>query len=160
VLLAALPPLHQLLIGPDLQKSRLLYLPLVGFALILATAVEPLDGRARWIVPAAVLLLHFAALQHNLDGWRRAGELAKQTCAAAARCLMPGTTKLDVWNMPGSLDGVYFLDLGLPECIQMQTQSSAPAVNFHTGDPDTAPGDTEQLLWDKMNSELRCERVR
>ncbi len=50
VVLAALPPLHQLLIGVDLQKSRLLYLPLAGFSLMLATAVEPLGPRSRWIV--------------------------------------------------------------------------------------------------------------
>ena len=29
-ILSAIPPLHQLLIGQDLQKSRLLYLPSVG----------------------------------------------------------------------------------------------------------------------------------
>ena len=158
VLLAALPPLHQLLIGPDLQKSRLLYLPLVGFSLLLATAVGPLEQRARWIVPAAILLFQFAALQHNLDAWRRTGKIAKQSCIAAASCLRTGTTKFDVWNMPGSLDGVYFLDLGLPECIQMQTHSSPPAVEFHSGDPDPSQAATDRLVWDNIGSELRCER--
>jgi hypothetical protein len=157
VLIAALPPLHQLLIGPDLQKSRLLYLPLVGFSLLLATAIEPLEQRARWIVPAAILLFQFAALQHNLDAWRRTGEIAKQSCIAAARCIRPGTSKLEVWNMPGSLDGVYFLDLGLSECIQMQTQSSAPVVELHSGDPKDAQQVEGQLTWDKLNSQLRCE---
>jgi hypothetical protein len=158
VLLASLPPLHQLLIGPDLQKSRLLYLPLVGFSLLLATAVEPLEQRARWAVPAVILLFQFTALQHNLDAWRRTGEIAKQSCTAAARCLMPGAGQVDVWNMPGSLDGVYFLDLGLPECIQMQTHSSAPAVTFRSGDPNTAQQNTGQMMWDKMNLELSCAR--
>ncbi len=38
----------------------------IGFALMLATAVDALSGRARWLVPSAlILLLHFAALQHN-----------------------------------------------------------------------------------------------
>jgi hypothetical protein len=153
VFLAALPPLHQLLIGPDLQKSRLLYLPLVGFSLLLATAVEPLEPRARWIVPAAILLFQFTALQHNLDAWRRTGEVAKQSCIAAASCLRPGATKVDVWNMPGSLDGVYFLDLGLKECIHMQTPSVAPEVEFHSGDPTAAQ---DQLIWDETSLGLTC----
>jgi hypothetical protein len=158
VLLASLPPLHQLLIGSDLQKSRLLYLPLVGFSLMLASAVEPLEQRARWAVPAAILLFQFAALQHNLDAWRRTGEVAKESCATAARCLLPGATRLDVWNMPGSLDGVYFLDLGLPECVQMQTHSSAPAVEFHSGDPNTVQQDEGKMIWNKMSLELSCAR--
>src|SRR5579871_812738 len=158
VLIAALPPLHQLLIGPDLQKSRLLYLPLVGFSLLLATATEPLGQRSRWIIPAMILLFQFAALQHNLEAWRRTGEIAKQSCIAAARCVKPGTAKLDVWNMPGSLDGVYFLDLGLPECIQMQTHQSPPVVKFHSGDPDANQQNTGQLTWDKVNPGLACAR--
>jgi hypothetical protein len=38
VLVSVLPPLHLLLIGPDLGKSRLLYLPSVGFCLMLSLA--------------------------------------------------------------------------------------------------------------------------
>jgi hypothetical protein len=160
IILAALPPLHQLLIGVDLQKSRLLYLPLAGFSLLLATAVEPLGPRSRWIVPATILLFHFAALQHNLTLWQRAGEVAKRACTAAVQCALPKATKLSVWNMPGSLDGVYLLDLGFNECVKMQTPSSIPIAEFHNGDPAIAQEDTAQLVWDQINSGLSCERER
>jgi hypothetical protein len=40
LLLLAVPPLQQLLIGPDLQKARILYLPSVAFCLLLTTAAE------------------------------------------------------------------------------------------------------------------------
>jgi hypothetical protein len=158
VILAALPPLHQLLIGADLQKSRLLYLPLVGFSLMLAIAVEPLGQRSRWMVLATILLFHFAALQHNLTVWRRTGEIAKRTCTAAVQCALPGAARPSVWNLPGSLDGVYFLGLGFNECVRMQTQSSVPEAEFHRGEPAPYQGDTALLLWDNTNSGLSCIR--
>ncbi len=156
--LAALPPIQQLLIGADLQKSRALYLALVGFALMLATAVDALEGRARWMVPAAILLFHFGALQHNLTAWKSTGEVAKQTCIATAQCAFPNASRLSVWNMPGSLDGVYFLGVGFDECVRMQAESSLPKAEFHSGDPATNHEDTALLLWDKMNLQLRCLR--
>jgi hypothetical protein len=158
VVLAALPPLHQLLIGADLQKSRLLYLPLAGFSLILATAAEPLGRRSSWIVPATILMFHFAALQHNLTIWQRTGEVAKRACTSAAKCALPKSEKLSVWNMPGTLDGVYLLDLGFNECVTMQTQTRVPKAEFQNGYPPLAQSDTALLLWDKMNSDLRCLR--
>ncbi len=158
VVLAALPPLHQLLIGADLQKSRLLYLPLAGFSLMLATAVEPLEQRSRWMVLAAILLFHFAALQHNLTVWQRTGEIAKRACTAVAECALPKTAKVSVWNVPGSLDGVYFLDLGFNECVKMQTQASVPQAEFHRGEPASYQGDRALLLWDNTNSGLSCIR--
>lgn len=158
VVVASLPPLHQLLIGADLQKSRLLYLPLVGFALMIATAVEPLGRRARWIAPSTILLFHFVALQHNLTAWQRTGEVARETCAAAAECVMPHAGKLEVWNMPGSLDGVYFLSGGFKECLKMQLGSGAPEIELHSGDPAPNQADTALFLWDKVNLRAHCER--
>jgi hypothetical protein len=159
--LAALPPIQQLLIGADLQKSRALYLSSVGFALMLATAMEPLGRGARWLVPSAILLFHFAALQHNLSAWKSTGDIAKRACIAAAQCALPHgarPARPSVWNMPGSLDGVYFLGVGFNECVRMQTQASVPEAEFHSGDPTLDQGNTALLLWDDMNSGLSCVR--
>jgi hypothetical protein len=156
--LAALPPIQQLLIGADLQKARALYLPSAGFALMLATGLEPLGKRARWIVPGAILLFHFAALQHNLTAWQRAAEIARRTCTAAARCATPTAKKLSAWNVPGSLDGVYFLGVGFQECVQMQAASRVPEVEIHGGEPHLNQEDNSTLVWNNSNSELSCVR--
>src|ERR1700694_5454783 len=52
ILVAVIPPLHLLLIGADLVNSRILYLPSVGFCILIALAVEGLSERARYMVPA------------------------------------------------------------------------------------------------------------
>jgi hypothetical protein len=147
VLLAALPPLEQLLIGSDLQKSRELYLPLVGFCLFFAGAVDRMTGRGRWIVPAVVLAFNFAALQHNVTIWQRVGATAERTCAAASRC--SNGSKLSVRDLPGSIDGVYFLGVGFPECIGLQTHSAPPSV-------EVVGSGASDLTWDNDSQALHC----
>jgi len=152
VLLASLPPLEQLLIGPDLEKSRALYLPLIGFCLLLAAAIDSLEGRARWFAPAAITLFHVAALQHNISIWRQAGELAHQTCLSASRCVEPAST-VRVRDLPGTVNGVYFLGAGFGECIGMQTGS--PPLDVQRAADPTAQVD---LFWDAAASALRCAK--
>ena len=54
-LLTALPALPQLLIGADLQKSRLLYLPSIGLALLVGGLVQSSSQGPRVRLAAAVL---------------------------------------------------------------------------------------------------------
>jgi hypothetical protein len=115
VVLAALPPLAQLLIGADLQKSRLVYLPSVGFALLLAAAAEPLSRRAQWTAMAAIALSYLLVLQHNLNAWEYASSRTQPACVAAAACDRP-----QVRGLPGSLRGVYFFANGFEECVRLQ----------------------------------------
>ncbi len=84
-LAATLPPLHQLLIDTDLQKSRMLYLPLVGFCLFLGVAVGSLQRqRTLWLVAFLLLAFHAAALRHNLAIWRSVADLADGVCEEIA----------------------------------------------------------------------------
>jgi hypothetical protein len=131
VLVSALPPLYQLLIGPDLQKSRLLYLPSIGFCLMLAVAVEALTGRLRWIVPGAILCASLVMLEHNLDAWQYASGKAQSACVTAAKCMGP-SNKLTVGPFPGSIRGVYFLQNGFRECVEIQ-RNGAPVEMEFTG---------------------------
>jgi hypothetical protein len=149
VLLSALPPLEQLLIGPDLQKSRELYLPLVGFCLLLARAVQGLPARAGMIVSAAIIAFNLAALEHNVRIWRDVGATARRTCAAAVACSRSGTVR--VRGLPGSLDGVYFLGVGFPECIGIAAQSAPPAVEV------LPASDSAELSWNPDKRELSCD---
>lgn len=112
----ALPPLPQMLIGPDLQKARLVYLPVLGFCLMLATAVEALRQKPRWVIAITILVFNSAALFHNLSAWGEAAQKAKAICSEAAAC----PNSVDVRGLPGSLNGVYFFANGFPECVEMQ----------------------------------------
>jgi hypothetical protein len=75
-------------------KSRLLYLPSVGFCLMLSLAVDGLRGRVRYVIPALILAFHFAALQHNLSSWEYASEKAQAVSAAAGKCAGLGTQRI------------------------------------------------------------------
>lgn len=117
LLASCLLPAHLLLIGPDMQKGRLLYLPVAGFALLLGAALSSLSARAWTLCAAAVLLFQFAAVVHNNLIWRSVGILAERTCAAAARC-PPGSAAP---ALPAVVDGVYFLGNGFPLCVARVT---------------------------------------
>jgi len=149
VLVSALPPLEQLLIGPDLQKSRELYLPLVGFCVLLARAVRGLPARTRAFVSVVLVAFNLAALQHNITIWREVGETARRTCAAAAICSRSGNPRVS--GLPGSLDGVYFLGVGLPECVGMAGQTAAPAA--------AGANDPAELIWNADKHELSCSTI-
>jgi len=156
VLLAALPPLHLLLIGSDLQKSRLLYLPSVGFCLLLGLAVETMTPRMRLLVPGALMMFHLAALAHNLDGWAYASEKARDACTQAARHIGPGTRKIVVAGLPGSLDGIAFFANGFPECVQMRRKGLPVSIELRPESKQVASEDNVPLLrWDSSARELR-----
>lgn len=107
-ILAALPPVQQLLIGADLQKARYIYLPSAGFCLLLATLVQQHRGAA-----ALILAFNAVALFHNLTAWHDGAARVKATCAAVA------AGKMDGAGLPNAVHGVYLFQNGLPECLQM-----------------------------------------
>jgi len=71
VFVTAVPALPLLLIGQDLNKSRLLYLPSVGFSILLATLLDAVRCKVRGIIPDVILAFHVAVLQHNRKTYRR-----------------------------------------------------------------------------------------
>jgi hypothetical protein len=120
-LIGALPASSQLLIGADLQKSRLLYLPSIGFAILLASLVNAVESRKmRVLVAAALVAFHAAALQHNLSVWKRVSAIAQATCGGARRLTRNGPHEVATIGLPGSIQGVYFFANGLKECLEME----------------------------------------
>lgn len=107
ILIACIPPLSLLSGSPTLAGSRVLYLPSVWFAILLALAIDGLSGRARYAVAAVALLFQFAALQHNLDFWEAASARVKAECATGAPAL------------PDWMDGVPTYANGKQECIDI-----------------------------------------
>jgi hypothetical protein len=153
VIVSALPPLHLLGIGAGLGNSRLLYLPSVGFCLMLAVAVDGLNGWGRWVIPALILGFNFAALQHNLDSWEYASEKVKATSTAARTCLSSGGGEIVVSGMPGILRGVPFFANGLREAIDLQ-RSGAPLM-MTVGGADNPPS-SRLLVWNQMTETPDC----
>ena len=117
---AALPVQQLLLIGPDLEKSRVLYLPSVGFALFVAAALESLR-RTAWRVPAAIAIIVFqaACLEHNLVNWRGVALVARQACDSVAASLERNVKTVSVLDLPNVLRGVYFFHKGMPDCLEV-----------------------------------------
>ncbi len=132
VLLAALPVHEFLLIDANLEKSRVLYLPSVGYALVFATALEAASRRPRLAIGAAAAILTFqmAALEHNLIIWDRVSRLAERTCASVAATQGPAIIS-DVAN---TIDGVYFLHTGFRGCIEAAAGRPRPDLRL-AGEP-------------------------
>jgi hypothetical protein len=106
ILVSVIPVLSLLAGSPALAGSRVLYLPSVWFAILLALALDGVPGRVRCAIAAIILSFHFAALQHNLVFWEAASAQVKAACATGAPAL------------PDSINGVPALANGRPECIE------------------------------------------
>jgi hypothetical protein len=156
VLAAALPPAQQLLIGMDLQKSRLLYLPSVGFCLLVAAAAEHLRPFSKRAAAIAVIAFHLVALGHNLSAWEYASGKTMAACSAVAACLKGPADKIAVSGLPGSLKGVYASANGFPECVAMQSHARPAQVEQPDGrqTPDQAAYACV-LSWDPSTDTLR-----
>lgn len=140
VLAMALPPVQQLLIGADLEKARLLYLPSVGFCLLAAVAVSMAPPRLGWGAGLIILAFNVLALRHNLTGWQETAAKSKAVCEAVAACSNPAS----VQGLPRSLNGVYFFANGLPECVRIERERK-PDLPVHAC----------SLRWDPAAGELR-----
>jgi hypothetical protein len=116
--IAALPVQQLLLIGPDLEKSRILYLPSVGFALFLAAVLQTLQ-RPDWRIPAALAMICFqaACLQHNLITWRGIALIAQRACDTVAAAMEGNRLTVTVDDLPNVVRGVYFLHEDMGDCL-------------------------------------------
>ena len=135
---AVVVPAHLMLFGPDLLKSRLLYLPLVGFSIALAAAARRPAGLALYVIAQIVVLRANGLL------WQNVARTAEAACAAAVRC-EAGTT---MPRMPATLDGVYFFANGFSECVARAAgKPFTPAAKWDEGSrkiecfsPGASPG--------------------
>ena len=149
----ALPVLPQLLIGPDLQKSRILYLPSVAFCLALAVLVSRV--RFQWLSAAAILSFQLAALAHNLTAWDFASDKALASCSVAAACANSRGGRIAVLGLPWYLNGVYFFANGFPECVHLQPGAAGAKVDMLPG--TASPGASQYsciLRWDETRNQL------
>jgi hypothetical protein len=102
--LSVLPAIHLASIGESMLGSRILYLPGIPFAVLMATLIYRRPGGAAAVILASVLIL-----EHNLSAWHRVALMAREACVS-------GRTDA---KMPGTLEGVYFFQNGFPECVAL-----------------------------------------
>ena len=148
LLAASIPPLHQLLIGLDLEKSRLLYLPAAGFCLMMGVLMDGQRGLLRWAFCAVLLLFHFGALQNNLNAWQSASDKAIATLETASSCIGPNRDSADVRGLPRTYKGVYFFANGFAEGLEL-LRGKPVSINLGTAGAAV-------LTWDARRQELRC----
>ena len=119
-LVAALPVYHLLQIGPDLEKSRVIYLSSAAFAFSLAAILQHAHRPVAVVLAVAILAFQAVALNRNLQTWNRVAELHAQACDAIASEVRTAGTDVLAVGMPITHDGVYMLKTGLPECIEIR----------------------------------------
>ena len=156
VLISALPPLHLLLIGPDLLKSRLLYIPSAGFCLLLALAADRLRGRLRGTVAGIVVVFNLLALAHNLHIWQFVSTRSEAASVFAAMAIAPATSRMTVTGLPVDLHGVHFFGNGFPEAVEMRLGREPVPIEIRRSLESPAPIDGEcRLVWDQSTDELQ-----
>jgi hypothetical protein len=143
---AAIPVYIFLLIGPDLEKSRVLYLPGVGFVLILGAALEAMRKRIAVVAACSLIAFQVVALEHNLLIWRGVANLAERTCAGVASAAAASTRPLTISDVPNTIDGVYFLHTGLRRCVEWAAGKPLPELRVSDESSD--------LKWDAARREF------
>jgi hypothetical protein len=124
--LTAAPAVSQLAIGPDLEKSRVLYLPSAGFCLLVGVLAG--SARMRTAVAAILMVFQAATLWHNLTGWRMASEMVESVCRIASDCAAGTGTVPRVDGLPKTWHGVYAFANGFTECAGMNRRPGAKRV--------------------------------
>lgn len=119
ILLPLVPALAVLAIAPDLQGSRYLYLPAVGFsALIAVMADEPRRlGTVAAAMLASLVLCFAVGTRQHLQPWLDAAALRDRLEASAQRLKAAGCQVVTVKDPPDSIRGAYVFRNGLREAF-------------------------------------------
>ncbi|MEP7353716.1 MAG: hypothetical protein ABI824_10835 [Acidobacteriota bacterium] len=151
VWIASLPVQHLLLIGQDMEKSRVLYLPSVGFAVLVGFALQSVPKfRGALLAGATIILFQFATLQHNLSIVEPVTILGRAACQQVGRAAALTNGAIAVANLPKLRDGVYFLGNGFPQCVEWRTGVPSNRVHLVSiSDQASSPGTSPTLSWDE-----------
>jgi len=154
VIAAALPVQHMLLVGPDLNGARVLYLPVLGMALFWGFLAEGCHARvARVLLPSGLLLFQVTALEHNLAMWRSVALLAQRTCNQMGTELSRDPRSVTVRGLPATWQGVYFLRNGFQQCVAMNTGQPMSRISLQEGNPKATPG-VRLFSWNNLTERL------
>lgn len=119
-LISVLPVYHLLQIVEDLERARVVYLAAAGFGLFVAALLQNAGRRLAVTCAIALMAFHVSAMWHNIGHWQRMSELHRRTCRAVAGYAAPAGAPLYAADLPTTVDGVYMLTTGLPECVALR----------------------------------------
>lgn len=149
VVVAVLPSQHLALIGQGMDGSRILYIASAPFCLMLALAARSAAAGSRGFLTlaAALVTLQGAALAHNLRIWGDVATLAHTTVGETVRLIGMHKGPVGFRNVPNVLDGIYFIENGLPSCIAIQ---GGPPIDHLTMESPRTPVPEGALIlrWD------------
>ena len=123
ILLPIVPVFPIFFIAPDLQAARYLYLPLVGWAALLAVvASEPHVGRyqqggSRVAILGLVVITAYGAMRHQ-EPWREAARMRDRVEASALDVRSSTCPTMTVSHVPDSVRGAYVFRNGVPEAFE------------------------------------------
>ncbi len=147
-LASALPASSQLLLGPDLQKGRLLYLPSVGMCLLIAALIRGIpQSRIRLATAFACVLFSVAVLRHNLGIWQGVSKVMAVTYSQVGRLTKDGPRNVTTIGIPGSIRGVYFFMNGFTACLDMANGGFFESEMLPAGTEPTNRSDRTILIW-------------
>ncbi len=155
ILGTALPVFPILLIGWDLAGARVLYLPSIGYSLLLCVLLP----RA----PISVLLLslfavfQLTALLHNEFVWSEQARTASRACVTVATALRNNpSARAYAVNLPRSRKGVMFLGNGFPQCVALATGLTIDSHRISsTQNPPQPANDNDYVFtWDETAARL------
>jgi len=157
---AMLPAHFLLMVGPNMNGSRVLYMSSIGAAIILGQLLGSLvNGKTKtfaWISLIAVLNL---GVIHNIQAWRFTGELSKDLLHQLVQIEpnpAPGTTFV-ISDTPTTVQGVFFFNVGLMGGVRIaynrEDISAFTAVEIERRS-DRNPASEILLVWDDEKRRL------
>jgi hypothetical protein len=108
-------------VAPDLQGSRYLYLPIIGWAGLLACMASA-SGTSRVarltsvMTVTLILATYLVGLEIHLRPWHAAAALRDRVEQAAVQHF-PACPDIRLSNLPDNVDGAYVLRNGAPEAF-------------------------------------------
>jgi hypothetical protein len=151
IIAAGLPVQHLLLISPDLGGSRTLYMGSVGWALLWAVVFDTMGRTPRIAMACVLLTLQGWMLEHNLEVWRDAAELARSVCVAFGQVVAGTSGRAVVRGLPAIRNGAVFLQNGFPQCVEMNT--GVPAERIQMQDLGREPG-VRVFVWSESHGRI------
>ena len=123
-MLIAVLPAHFLLwtADPALLWSRVLYIPAIGLAILLAVLLSAVaDVRLRRAWTGLLLICFLLGMWHNLSAWRANSRITRQFLAALPRLQPspPSNSEFLISGMPIEVCGVRFFLTGLTPAVQL-----------------------------------------
>ncbi len=143
VLVTALPVGTDFFVSPWLEGSRYLYLPSVGWAILLAMYLDRVRhatvAPGRWLasgLAAAVVVPAVIALPIHLGAWTRASALREQALASVvAMTRAAGCREAMLSAAPDSIEGAYVFRSGIKEALEpmgiRMISTAQPPCRFH-----------------------------